>query len=120
MVCSSLLPPKTISEKAMELLTHYGWPGNIRELRNTIERMVLLTRSDVIEPGDLPEQVVESESRQTEIILRLDQSLEGIEKKVIRSVLSQITRNRTQAARILGISLRSLHYKIKRYGLDLE
>ncbi len=111
---------KTISEKAMESLIHYGWPGNIRELRNTIERMVLLTRSDVIEPGDLPEQVVESESRQTEIILRLDQSLEGIEKKVIRSVLSQITRNRTQAARILGISLRSLHYKIKRYGLDLE
>ena len=111
---------KTISDKAQKLLVQYGWPGNIRELRNTIERMVLLTRSDIIEPKDLPDPIVTGDDRQTEITLRLDQPLEDIEKKVIRSVLSQITQNRTLAARVLGISLRALHYKIKRYGLGLE
>ncbi|MBN2242032.1 MAG: sigma-54-dependent Fis family transcriptional regulator [Acidobacteria bacterium] len=109
---------KTISERAQRLLTQYGWPGNIRELRNTIERMVLLTRGEIIDAGDLPDQISESENRQAEITLRLDQSLENIEKCVIRNVLTQITQNRTQAARILGISLRALHYKIKRYGID--
>jgi DNA-binding NtrC family response regulator len=111
---------KTISEKALKLLVQYGWPGNIRELRNTIERMVLLTRSETIEPKDLPDQIMDAEDNQAEITLRLDQSLEDIEKKVIRSVLTQITQNRTLAARMLGISLRALHYKIKRYGLGLE
>jgi DNA-binding NtrC family response regulator len=112
--------PKAISEKALKLLVQYGWPGNIRELRNTIERLVLLTRGDSIEPGDLPDQIVAADDTQAEIMLRLDQPLEEIEKKVIRSVLTQITQNRTLAARILGISLRTLHYKIKRYGLGLE
>jgi DNA-binding NtrC family response regulator len=112
--------PKTISEKAQTLLVQYGWPGNIRELRNTIERLVLLTRSDSINPEDLPDQIVEADDRETEITLRLNQPLEDIEKAVIRSVLTRITQNRTLAARILGISLRALHYKIKRYGLGLE
>jgi len=111
---------KTISAKAQNLLVQYEWPGNIRELRNTVERIVLLSRGDVIEPADLPEQIAHAKDRKPEIVLGLDQPLEEIEKKVIRSVLNQITQNRTLAARILGISLRSLHYKIKRYGLGLE
>jgi DNA-binding NtrC family response regulator len=111
---------KTISEKAQKLLVRYEWPGNIRELRNTVERVVLLTRGDIIEPKDLPDQIANAEDSKPEITLHLDQSLEDIEKQVIRNVLSQITQNRTLAARILGISLRALHYKIKRYGLGLE
>jgi DNA-binding NtrC family response regulator len=111
---------KTISEKAEEMLVQYGWPGNIRELRNTVERIVLLTRSDSIEPKDLPEQIRNAQTGQPEITLSLQQSLEEIEKKVIRSVLARITQNRTLAAGILGISLRALHYKIKRYRINLE
>jgi DNA-binding NtrC family response regulator len=111
---------KTISEKARKILIQYSWPGNIRELRNTIERLVLLTRSDTIEPKDLPEQIRETGDQQAEITLRLNQPLEEIEKKVIGSILSHVTQNRTLAAKIMGISLRALHYKIKRYGLHVE
>ncbi len=111
---------KTISQRAQKLLVQYAWPGNIRELRNTIERIVLLTRSDIIEPKDLPDQIREAEDNQTEITLRLDQPLDEIEKAVISKILSHVTQNRTLAARIMGISLRALHYKIKRYGLDRE
>ncbi len=111
---------KSISEKAREMFMQYSWPGNIRELRNTVERLVLLTRSDTIESKDLPEQIREKEDQQPEITLRLSQSLEEIEKKVIGSILVQVTQNRTLAAKIMGISLRALHYKIKRYGLDSE
>ncbi len=111
---------KAISERAQRMLIQYPWPGNIRELRNTIERLVLLTRNDIIEPKDLPEQIREAEDIQAEITLRLDQPLDEIEKVVIAGVLSQVTQNRTLASRILGISLRALHYKIKRYGLDVD
>ena len=87
---------------------------------NKIGRLVLLTKSDTIEPKDLPDPIREAEGRAAEITLRLDQSLEEMEKAVIGWVLSQVTQNRTLAARIMGISLRALHYKIKRYGLDTE
>ena len=87
---------------------------------NKIGRLVLLTKSDTIEPKDLRDPIREAEGRAAEITLRLDQSLEEMEKAVIGWVLSQVTQNRTLAARIMGISLRALHYKIKRYGLDTE
>jgi DNA-binding NtrC family response regulator len=111
---------KIISHGAMELLTQYPWPGNIRELRNLVERLVLLVKSEVIEPRDLPPAVRRTEDAPAEVMIRLDQSLPEVEKTVIGNVLARVTSNRTTAARILGISLRALHYKIKRYNLDIE
>jgi transcriptional regulator with PAS, ATPase and Fis domain len=111
---------KMLSEKARQMLVQYPWPGNIRELRNTMERLVLLSRSEIIDPNDLPSQISETEDYQPEITLRLNQPLEEIEKKVISGILSQVTKNRTLAAKMMRISLRALHYKIKRYGLDAE
>jgi DNA-binding NtrC family response regulator len=111
---------KIISNRAMELLIQYSWPGNIRELRNLVERLVLLVKSDVIEPRDLPPAVRRTEDAPAEVMIRLDQSLPEVEKTVIGNVLARVTSNRTTAARILGISLRALHYKIKRYNLDVE
>jgi len=112
--------PKIISDEAMELLTQYSWPGNIRELRNLVERLVLLVRSDVIKPRELPSAMRRAEDKPAEVRISLDQNLAEVEKTVIGSVLTRVTRNRTTAARILGISLRALHYKIKRYRLDIE
>ena len=110
---------KAVSEQALELLVQYPWPGNIRELRNLVERLVLLCRSDIIEPAALPSQIRQSaEEDQLAITVRLDQSIREVEKIVISNVLSRVTQNRTTAARILGISLRALHYKIKRFGLN--
>jgi DNA-binding NtrC family response regulator len=111
---------KSISEAALDLLVRYPWPGNIRELRNLTERMVLLASSNVIEPRDLPAHIRRTEDTQPEITIPLTQPLREMEKAVISNVLSRVTRNRTIAARTLGISLRALHYKIKRFGLDSE
>jgi len=111
---------KSISEPALDLLVRYSWPGNIRELRNLTERMVLLVSHDVIEPRDLPAHIRRSEDNQPEITIPLTQPLREMEKAVISNVLSRVTRNRTVAARMLGISLRALHYKIKRFGLESE
>ena len=111
--------PKSLSERTLELLSQYAWPGNIRELRNLVERLVLLSRADRIEPIDLPEQIRRAAGdNHPEITLPLDQPLKEAEKQIISSVLSRVTHNRTLAARILGISLRALHYKIKRFGLS--
>jgi DNA-binding NtrC family response regulator len=112
--------PKTVSEQSQELLVQYPWPGNIRELRNLTERLVLLARGEIIEPRDLPANIRQSEDSQPEIKILLRQPLREIEKAVISNVLAQVTSNRTLASRILGISLRALHYKIKRYGLGAE
>lgn len=112
-------PQKRPSEGTLELLVRYSWPGNIRELRNLVERLVLLSRKDIIEPNDLPAGI-RGENEQPEITIPLTQPLREVEKTVIRNVLARVTRNRTAAARILGISLRALHYKIKRFGLQEE
>jgi DNA-binding NtrC family response regulator len=110
--------PKVISNGAMELLIQYSWPGNIRELRNLVERLVLLVPKELIEPRDLPPPMRQAADEPAEVSIRLDQSLPEVEKTVIGNVLTRVTSNRTSAARILGISLRALHYKIKRYKLE--
>jgi DNA-binding NtrC family response regulator len=112
--------PKTVSEPALTLLQQYPWPGNIRELRNLTERLVVLARHSIIKPEDLPAHMRQKENSRPEITIRLGEPLSEVERNVIGNVLSRVTRNRTLAARLLGISLRALHYKIKRYGLDNE
>jgi DNA-binding NtrC family response regulator len=110
--------PKQISDQTMEFMLHYSWPGNVRELRNVVERMVLLARGGLIEPRDLPGAIRHVTDDCPQITIPLGQPLEAIEKTVIDGVFNRITSNRRQAAEMLGISLRALHYKIRRYKLD--
>jgi DNA-binding NtrC family response regulator len=110
--------PKTISDRALDLMLQYPWPGNVRELRNVAERMVLLSPNDTLEPRDLPASIGHGQDSRQEISIPLNQPLEDMEKAVISSVFSRITRNRRKAANILGISLRTLHYKIHKFHLD--
>ena len=110
--------PKKISDRALDLMLQYPWPGNVRELRNVAERMVLLSPNETLEPRDLPASMGHSQDSRHEISIPLNQPLEDMEKAVISSVFSRITRNRRKAADILGISLRTLHYKIHKFHLD--
>jgi DNA-binding NtrC family response regulator len=110
--------PKKVADRTMELLLQYTWPGNVRELRNVIERMVLLSHSDTLEPHDLPDTIQRDRTSRPEITIPLDQPLEQIEKTVISNIFSRVTRNRRLAAETLGISLRALHYKIRRFEID--
>jgi DNA-binding NtrC family response regulator len=111
---------KKIADHTMDLMLHYSWPGNVREMRNVVERMVLLSRTDTLEPRDLPSSINREQDSRPMITIPLEQPLEEIERAVIQGVFSRVTHNRRKAAQLLGISLRALHYKIRRYQLDQE
>ena len=99
-----------VSPAAQAILLNYPWPGNIRELQNVIERAVILA-SGPIEPRHLNLEFPRESSPGREGLLQMK------ERDVIRKVLGEVGGNRKQAAEKLGISLRTLQYRIKEYGL---
>jgi len=109
--------PKEVSREAMRLLRLYAWPGNIRQLRNLLERLVVTVRETMIHPQHLPEEIQASKEDIRTMVVTLGSPLEELEKEVIRRTLIEITNHREKAAKLLGISLRSLQYKIKQYGI---
>ncbi|MFN3680883.1 MAG: sigma-54-dependent transcriptional regulator [Nitrospira sp.] len=109
--------PKTIAPEAMRLLRLYSWPGNIRQLRNLLERLVITVRESTIGPEHLPAEIQVSREDARTMVVTLGTSLEEIEKEVIRRTLAEVTNHREKAAKLLGISLRALQYKIKEYRI---
>ncbi|MBK8523848.1 MAG: sigma-54-dependent Fis family transcriptional regulator [Betaproteobacteria bacterium] len=111
--------PPIITDAAMQALRAYSFPGNVRELENILERATALSGSGVIDVVDLqisPESdgVVES-GRAGET---LDDTLCRVERQAILDALAKTGGNRTAAARLLGVTFRSLRYRIERLGLD--
>ena len=113
-------PGMNISENAMSALCSYPWPGNIRELRNCVERMVVLTRSNTIDLDNVPVNIREKITPGiTKTILGTHScDLEHNEKRLIMRALEECDGNRTKAADKLGISRRTLHRKLTLYGID--
>jgi DNA-binding NtrC family response regulator len=109
--------PKEISRQGMRLLRLYAWPGNIRQLRNLIERLVVTVKDAVIEPEHLPEEVQASREDARTMLVSLGSPLKEMEREAIRRTLTEVTNHREKAAKLLGISLRTLQYKIKEYGI---
>ena len=108
-----------LSSGALEVLLAYDWPGNVRQLENTIERIVLFSRGSVVGPDDLP-IVLQSVRRETPAGLFEDlPSLEQVERRYIEHVLQAVGRNRTRAADVLGIDRRTLYRMAERYGIKL-
>jgi DNA-binding NtrC family response regulator len=110
--------PTSMSADALDVLTKYSWPGNIRELRNIIERILLLSASgDEVLPGHLPPEIA---GRSVDMAAGADAELplEEIERRHIARVLAHHAGNRSRAARTLGISRATLYEKLARYGLD--
>jgi two-component system response regulator HydG len=108
-----------LSPSAAERLLAYPWPGNIRELRNAIERAVALTRFDHVRAEDLPERVRQFEPRHVLVAGDdLDElvSLEEVEKRYILKVLQAAGGNKSLAAHTLGVSRRTLYRKLGEYG----
>jgi DNA-binding NtrC family response regulator len=101
---------------AYDMLSAYDWPGNIRELRNLVERMVVLAHGKVIDVADIPAQVRERGSGGEE---RVDAELtvDEMEKRMVVQALEKTNGNRTKAAEKLGISRRTLHRKLNQYGI---
>jgi DNA-binding NtrC family response regulator len=112
--------PKRLSAEAMRLCQRFPWPGNVRQLRNMIERLVITCRNATIEAADLPDFIRAHDQSSTSFMVRPGVSLAEVEKLLIRQTLTHVTENREEAARVLGISRRALQYKLKEYGLLKE
>ena len=100
-------PP--FSDEALQILRNYHWPGNIRELENVIQRLVIMTDGDLIEVPDLPSLMRFSTLRET----GFHRTLAEVEAEYIRNVLGSVNGNKTRAAEILGIDRKTLREKLK-------
>lgn len=117
------LPAAKLSKEGLKALQDYPFPGNIRELENILERAYTLCDNDLIGPEDLqlPQANQDSSdnvSGRGEMTGSLDEYLEDIERDVITKALDETRWNRTAAAKKLGVSFRSLRYRLKKLGLD--
>lgn len=128
----------TLAESARKIIKRYSWPGNVRELENAIQRAVILRRGDTLEVGDLlqfsaqdrmetlpegeaePAPVMESapavEGESQGIILRAGTTVSEMERRLIELTLEETGNNKTHAAKMLGISLRTLRNKLNEYA----
>lgn len=112
---------KRFSDECLDILNKYHWPGNVRELRNLIERAVILCKGDTIEVSHLPKHIFYLNNNSVEgDAIQLGKSLEEIEKEVIYKTLEMTNNNKTKAAQLLGISLKTMHNKLNKYFLDDE
>ncbi len=109
-------PPKQVAAAAMRILYDYSWPGNVRQLRNCIERLVALAEGPVIHADDLPKEM--RAPRAASAVLDLETAVQETEKATILAALAQSNHHRERAAQLLGISPRTLRYKLNRYGLQ--
>jgi DNA-binding NtrC family response regulator len=109
--------PKRLSPAAMQALQRAAWPGNVRQLRNVIERLVVIVHGATIEVTDLPPELTEANGQRMLFAVRPGMKLAEVEGELIRLTLTQVTANREAAARTLGISRRALQYKLKALGL---
>jgi two-component system, NtrC family, response regulator AtoC len=112
-----------LTPDAMRLLTAYTWPGNVRELRNTIEKMVVLARGTRLTARDVPAAIrnaVRPDAGAPALAAAAagSVSLAETERAMIEAALQRCNNNRTEAARALGISRRTLHRKLKQYSAD--
>jgi DNA-binding NtrC family response regulator len=108
---------KKLSAEALQLCQRFPWPGNVRQLRNMIERLVITCKNSTIEACDLPDFLRVHDQNATTFAIRPGMSLAEVEKILIRQTLTHVTENREEAAQLLGISRRSLQYKLKQYNL---
>lgn len=122
---ANYMPPKEITEEAMAKLIGYDWPGNVRELENTMHRALLLSTEDTIDPdaimlsgqpqrsdddGDIDDETLK--------VGMVGKKLEDVERQLIIDTLSHTLGNRTHAANILGISIRTLRNKLRQYHAE--
>jgi len=108
---------KRLSAEALGACQRFPWPGNVRQLRNVMERLVLTVRGSTVRVEDLPDFVRAHQGASASFSVSPGMEIEEVEKLLIQQTLQHVTTNREEAARVLGISRRALQYKLKRYGL---
>jgi two-component system response regulator HydG len=113
-------PMENFTPQALDRLLKYDWPGNVRELMNVVERAVVLSTSSYVDERILPPALREprpGEAAPAERPLPSDGPLEEVEKAAVLRTLDASGGNKSEAARRLGITRRTLHKKLKKYGV---
>lgn len=116
---------REISRDALELFRSYSWPGNIRELKNIVERICIMNNSQIITPEHLPREIAgEGKSQSSEMMFDippegadLEKMLENIEKEVLKQAIKMTDGNVSGTSRLLNIPRGTLRYKLEKYGL---
>lgn len=115
-----------ISKEAMETLIKYGWPGNVRELENVIERAVALERGNAVLPESLPGHIRDGRERLSALVnlevtdrgINMEDIVGRLEKDLLKQALTISSGVKKRAAKLLGISFRSMRYRLEKYGLE--
>jgi DNA-binding NtrC family response regulator len=117
---------RSVSQEAMSMLDQFNWPGNVRQLENTIERAMALCNGPTIVPEDLPRNIVEYCPEFHEEVLSilpakgvdLERKTEALEKSLIAQALVKTQYSQKKAAELLNVPVRSLRYRLKKYGMS--
>ena len=112
-----------ISKEALNILQRYEWKGNIRELKNTIENLVVLSRGNIIEEEDIPTYILESNIENNldeDYPLDLNKAITQLEVNTIKKALDISNGNKSKAAKILNIPRTTLYYKLEQYQIDVS
>ncbi|MGH9673738.1 MAG: helix-turn-helix domain-containing protein, partial [Bryobacteraceae bacterium] len=110
---------QSISAEAVERLMSYHWPGNVRELENVIERSLVLSAGERLEAADIRLET-EARGRMAEGLFSLPEgmTLDQFEQAILREALRKANGNKSQAARLLGLSRNALRYRLAQMGMD--
>lgn len=111
---------RDITPEALNALREYDWPGNVRELRNTLEGIIVLSMKEQLELSDIPEHIRDAEATASGSVFELGMTLKDMEREAIRRTLEVTSGHRSQTAKRLGLSVRTLQRKIKEYGLAAD
>ena len=113
-------PLRRLSGEALEILCDYGWPGNVRELENVIERTIVLSDGEAIEPSDLPLETMGRTGEEGESGGggHLNEQMERLERELITRAMEEARGVKTRAAQILGLKTPTLDYKLKKHGVS--
>ena len=114
-------PVESISEAAVQCLMQYEWPGNVRQLENVIERSLVLCGKPVLDAADVRlDDAGRSRAQSGDGFLPPGMSLDEYEKSIIREALKRANGNKSQAARLLGLTRNALRYRLSQMGMDPE
>lgn len=105
-------PQQHFSDECLEMLIAYEWPGNVRELKNIVERAIVVCPQQMIGPQALPERIFSQQSMQSHITIPVGSSAQEAERVLILQTLASVGNNKSKAARILGLSRKTLHNKL--------
>lgn len=111
-------PLRSVSREFLEALMRYEWKGNVRELENVLERSLILCRDDILDVRDLPDHLrASAESAASSSSVLKESPLEAAERNALEDTLRKCGGHRERTAKALGISRRTLQYRLKKYGL---